>query len=141
MIHLNCFVINSTDITIHLFWGICHSVHDTLNVALNGCDRGLEIMRNIADQFFVFFVQDKFFFCGFLEPSPHFLKITAKFRKLIRPFHIKNKIKISVFDILRGLTQLNKWCGNTSVNPQSYGHTRKYQDDQCRKKKILRHDP
>lgn len=61
MIHLNCFVINSTDITIHLFRGICHSVHDTLNVALNGCDRGLEIMRNIADQFFVFFVQDKFF--------------------------------------------------------------------------------
>ena len=59
-------------------------------------------MGNIANQFFILFIQKNFFLCGFLQTLAHFLEIPAQFGKLILPLDIQNEIQISLFNILCG---------------------------------------
>ena len=67
-IHINGFIVDGLDVFIHLLRRICHTVHDSFHITLNGCDRGLQIMGNIADQLFVLLLMLGVLFRGFLQP-------------------------------------------------------------------------
>ena len=74
-IHLVSFIIDGADISVHLLRRVCHAVHDAFHITLDSCDRCLQIMGNIADQFLIFLVKCHFFFSRLLQAFAHFLKI------------------------------------------------------------------
>ena len=74
-VHFICLIIDGADISVHLLRRVCHAVHDAFHVTLDSCDRCLQIMGNIADQFLIFLVKCHFFFSRLLQALTHFLKI------------------------------------------------------------------
>ena len=140
MIHLIGLIVNRPDIAVHLLRCICHTIHDSFYISLHRCDRSLEVMGNVADQFFIFLIHGDFFFCWFFQSAAHLFEIPAKLRKFICSLDIQNKIQISFLDILRRLSQFNQRCRHTSVDPQPHRNACEYKNDKSSKKKILRHD-
>ena len=65
-VHIIGFIINRADISVQLLrWG-SNPVQNPFHITLDGRDRRLKVMRNIADQFLAFLVILKLFFCIFL---------------------------------------------------------------------------
>ncbi len=134
MIHLIGLIVNRPDIAVHLLRCICHTIHDSFYISLHRCDRSLQIMRNIADKFFIFPLSIRTFLLLILSAA-HLLEIPAKLRKLIVTIDFQNKIKISFFDILSGLSQFDQRCGNTSVDPQPHRNACEDKNDKSSKKR------
>ena len=102
MIHLIGLVINSAYIPVHLLRCVRNTIHDTFHITLNCCNRSLQIMGNIADQFLVLFVHQDLLFCGFLKTFPHLLKILAKLGKFIVSFYLQYEIQITLRSFTNG---------------------------------------
>ena len=98
-IHINGFIVDGLDVFVHLLRRVCHAVHDSFHITLNGCDRGLQIMGNIADQLFVLLLMLNVLFCGFLQPQTHILVIAVEITDLPLGICLQNIIKVAFLDL------------------------------------------
>ena len=116
-IHINGFIVDGLDVFIHLLRRICHTVHDSFHITLNGCDRGLQIMGNIADQLFVLLLMLGVLFRGFLQPQTHVLIIAVEITDLTPGICLQNIIKVAFLDLAHCHIQLIDGLKYALVDP------------------------
>ena len=96
------------DISVHLFRCICHAIHDSFHISLDGSDRCLQIMGNIADQFLIILVKLQLLLSVLLQSLPHGLKILAQIRYLIHTLAGNREVQVPFLDLLGRCPQLIK---------------------------------
>ena len=127
-IHINGFIVDGLDVFIHLLRRICHTVHDSFHITLNGCDRGLQIMGNIADQLFVLLLMLGVLFRGFLQPQTHILIIAVEITDLTLGIRLQNIIKVAFLDLAHCYVQFIDRFKYALVDPLGQHQAREDQD-------------
>ena len=127
-VHLIRFVVNGADVAVHLLRRICHAVHDSLDITLDRGNRCFQVMRNVADQLFILFVELDLFLRRLFQPDTHLLEIFAEIVDLLHAARLHGKVKISVLDILRRLFQLLERPDDSAVNPEAEAQAREHQN-------------
>ncbi len=67
------------DILIPFFRGIRNTVHQSFRISFYRSDRRFQIVCNVADQHFIFFLAIDFLFGIVFQPLPHLFKTCAEF--------------------------------------------------------------
>jgi len=127
-IHINGFIVDGLDVFVHLLRRVCHTVHNSFHITLNSCDRGLQIMGNIADQLFVLLLMLDVLFRGFLQPQTHILVVAVEITDLTPGICLQNIIKVAFLDLAHCHIQLIDGLKYALVDPLSQHQAGEDQD-------------
>ena len=124
-LHIIRLAVDGLDVFIHLLRRVRHTVHDSLDIALDSRDRRLEVVRNIADQLAVLFLILRIFLRGFLQPEPHILVIAVQIADLSAGIRLQRVFKVSLLDLTHRHIQLVDRVKYPLANPSCQHQTGK----------------
>ena len=130
LLHIVSLIIYGFDIFIHLFRRICHAVHNSLHITLDGRDRSFQIMGNIAHKLSVLLFMKGRLLLGLFQPKPHILVIAVQIPNLSLGVRLHGIVIIAFLDLLHGNIQLVDGIKHALMDPLCQHQAGKDQDQE-----------
>ena len=134
--HVVGLVVDGLDVFVHLLRRHCHPVHDALHIPLDGCDRCLQIMRDIAHQLPVLLLALLVLLSGLLQPQPHVLIVPIQIPDLSLSVGLQGVVQIPLLDLAHSHVQLVHGDEHAPADPPCKHQTGEYQNEKDRHKHI-----
>ena len=131
-LHVVGLVVDGLDVFVHLLRRHRHPVHDALHIPLDGRDRGLQVMGDIADQLPVLLLAGPVLLGGLLQPKAHVLIIAVQIADLPLGVRLEAIIEVPLLDLAHGHVQLAYGIEHPPADPPGQHHAGKDQDQEDR---------
>ena len=118
--HVVDLVINGPKVLLLLLRRVRDSVQKSLHISLNGCNRRLQIMRNVADELPVVLIVLQLLIRRLLQPQTHILIALIQLSDFTLFFRCQPVIQISVPNTAHCGLQLIDRIQNTGLDPADH---------------------
>ena len=127
--HVVDLVINGPKVLLLLLRRVRDSVQKSLHISLNGCNRRLQIMRNVADELPVMLIVLQLLIRRLLQPQTHILIALIQLSDFSLFFRCQPVIQISVPNAAHCGLQLIDRIQNTGFDPADHQERSYHQND------------